>query len=166
MRPDEVRTVYAGDYLSVAIETWGGREREIVERPDVVAVVAEDRERRVVLVRQVRPPARALLTELPAGRIEPGEEPLDAARRELEEETGLRAGRWERGPSFWTTPGFCRERVHLFFATGLEHGEPRPDDGEELELVLVPRAAVPSRLAETQDGKTLVGLLLYLRRAG
>lgn len=163
MEPERSRRVYEGEYLSVSLERWNGREREIVERPDVVAIVAVDRDGLVTLVRQVRPPARQELLEIPAGRVEPGEELVESAQRELAEETGLRGGRWRAGPSFWTTPGFCRERVHLFFADGLEPGEASPDDGEELELVRVPVAQLEQRLGEIRDGKSLVALLLYLR---
>lgn len=163
MEPERSRSVYEGEYLRVSLERWNGREREIVERPDVVAVVPVDREGVVTLVRQIRPPARQELLEIPAGRVEPGEELLESARRELAEETGLRGGRWQAGPSFWTTPGFCRERVHLFFADDLEPGDASPDEGEELELVRVPVAQLEQRIGEIRDGKSLVALLLYLR---
>jgi ADP-ribose pyrophosphatase len=163
MEPERSRSVYRGEYLGVSLEVWDGREREIVERPDVVAIVAVDRHGMVTLVRQLRPPVRAELLEIPAGRVEPGESLLESARRELAEETGLRGGTWEAGPSFWTTPGFCRERVHLFFADGLERGVASPDDGEELELVRVPAGELEGRLGEIRDGKSLVALLLYVR---
>jgi ADP-ribose pyrophosphatase len=169
VRPEARRTVYDGDYLSVSVETWHGREREIVERPDVVATVPVDREGLITLVRQVRPPARAALLELPAGRIETGEEPLASAQRELAEETGLHGGTWREGPSFWTTPGFCRERVHLFFAEDLERGVASPEDGEEIEIVRMPLGELEARLGDVADGKTLIGLLLHLedcRRKG
>lgn len=162
MRPDSAERVYDGDYVAVSIERWNGREREIVERPDVAAIVAVDREGFVTLVRQPRPPARRRLVEIPAGRLEPGEEPLASARRELEEETGLRGGTWRCVKTFWTTPGFCRERVHLFFAEELERGEASPEDGEAVEVVRIPVTELADRLPELEDGKTLIGLLLYL----
>src|SRR6476659_4914080 len=101
--PDDVRRVFSGRWLDVDVESWGGREREVVVRPDVVAVVPIDREGILTLVRQLRPAARRELLELPAGRIEAGEEPLASARRELEEETGLRGGVWGAPRTFWTT---------------------------------------------------------------
>jgi ADP-ribose pyrophosphatase len=149
--------------LGVTLERWNGEEREIVERPDSVAVVAVDQEDNVVLVRQFRAPARRPLLELPAGTVDEGEEPVQTAKRELEEETGLRGGAWRRGPVFYTTPGFCRERMHLFFAEGLEQGQARPHPGEEVELVRWPAAEIAGRLAEIEDGKTLAGLLSHAR---
>ena len=160
--PDASATLYDGRWLRLVLERWGDREREIVERQDVVAVVALDAEGYVTLVRQYREPARRSLVELPAGRVEEGEDALATARRELEEETGLRGGRWRRGPTWWTTPGFCRERVSLFFAEDLEPGAPSPDDGEDIEVVRWRRDEVAGRLGELEDAKSLLGLLLYL----
>jgi ADP-ribose pyrophosphatase len=162
MRPDSEETVYAGRWLSVTLERWDDSRREIVRRPDVVAVVAVDREGFLTLVRQFRPGARRPLLELPAGLVEPGEEPLDTARRELEEETGLRGGRWRSGPSFWTTPGFCNERVHVFVAEDLERGEASPDEGEEIEVERWSLVEAAGRLGELEDGKTLAGLHHFL----
>lgn len=163
MRPDSSRTVYAGRLIGVTVERWGAHEREVVEHPGAVAVVAVDAEGCVTLVRQLREPARKRLLELPAGTAEPGEEPLATARRELREECGLTGGEWRELAAFWTTPGFCRERMHLFAAEGVAAGEADPAGDEELELVRWPLAEVEERLAEIEDAKTLAGLLLYLR---
>lgn len=156
-----MREIFAGKLITVLVDDDG---REIVRHRDAVAVVAVDGEGRVVLVRQERPAAGATLLELPAGLLEEGEPLLACAQRELREETGLHGGSWEQAASFFTTPGFCDERVHLFVATGLDEGEPSPDEGEELEVVRVPQAALPELLVELEDGKTLAGLLLHLRR--
>jgi ADP-ribose pyrophosphatase len=163
LEPDSARRVYEGRLLGLTVERWGEHEREIVEHPGAVAIVAVDAEGYVALVRQLREPARKRLLELPAGTAEPGEEPLATARRELREECGLSGGEWRELAAFWTTPGFCRERMHLFAAEGVEQGEAAPAPDEELELVRWPVAEVGERLGEIEDAKTLAGLLLYLR---
>jgi ADP-ribose pyrophosphatase len=163
MKPDESKTVYDGKQIDVTVERWGEHEREIVEHPGAVAIVATDREGMLTLVRQRREAVRAELLELPAGTLEPGEEPLACARRELEEETGLTGGSWRQVTAFFTTPGFCRERMHLFFAEELERGEASPESDEELEVVRWRKDEIAERLNELADAKTLVGLLLYLR---
>jgi len=162
-RPDESRVVYHGRLVDLTVERWGEHEREIVEHPGAVAIVAVDEEGCVTLVRQLREPTRRRLVELPAGTAEPGEEPLATARREVREECGLTGGEWRELASFWMTPGFCRERMHLFAAEGLVRGEAAPADDEELEIVRWPLAEIDSHLAEIEDAKTLAGLLLYLR---
>ena len=135
MRPDESKTVYDGKLIDVVVERWGDHEREIVDHPGAVAIVAVDREGMLTLVRQRREAVREELLELPAGTLEAGEAPLDCARRELAEETGLTGGSWREAATFYTTPGFCRERMHLFFAEELERGEASPESDEELEVV-------------------------------
>ncbi len=164
MKPDESKTVYDGKLVDVTLERWGEHEREIVEHPGAVAIVAVDAQDRVVLVRQLREPARKELLELPAGTLEDGEDPLASARRELAEETGLTGGEWERGPTFWTTPGFCREVMHIFFVEAVDEGEQRPEADESIELERIPVTEITARLDEIEDAKTLAGLLLYLRR--
>ena len=166
MRPDGSRTVYDGKLVGVVVERWGEQEREIVEHPGAVAIIAVDEEDTVVLVRQLREPARKRLLEIPAGTVDAGEEPLETAKRELAEETGLRGGKWQHAVSFWTTPGFCSELMHVFFAEGVEEGDRRPEDDEEIELMRVPVAEIADRLGDLEDAKTLAGLLLYLRSRG
>ena len=161
--PDRSERPYEGDVLAVTVEHWDGAKREIVERADSVAIVAADAEDRLVLVRQPREAARRALIELPAGTIDGGEEPLATARRELREETGLRGGRWRAGQAVYSTPGFCRERMHLFLADDLEEGEADPDSGERIDVLRWSAAEVEERLGEIEDAKTLAGMLLYLR---
>jgi ADP-ribose pyrophosphatase len=163
VKPDATRKAYDGKLFDVAVETWGEHEREIVEHPGSVAVVAVDADGYVTLVRQLREPARAKLVELPAGVIDEGEQPLDAAKRELEEECGLTKGSWREVGAYWTSPGFLRERMTLFVAEQLERGEPRQEADESIELVRWHRDELASRLRELEDMKTLAGLLLYLR---
>jgi ADP-ribose pyrophosphatase len=161
--PDSSRRVYQGSLLGLTVERWGANEREIVEHPGAVAIVAVDREGYVTLVRQLREPARKRLLELPAGTAEEGEQPLETARRELQEECGLTGGDWRELAAFWTTPGFCRERMHVFAAEGVERGEASPAPDEELEIVRWRVGEVGERLHEIEDAKTIAGLLLYLR---
>ena len=165
MKPDEARTEYRGSLIDLTVERWGDHEREIVEHPGSVAIVAVDREGRVVLVRQFREAARRTLLELPAGGLEEGEEPLASAQRELREETGLAGGAWREVASFYTTPGFCRERMRLFVAEGVEPGEASPADDEDLEVDYWPVSEIESRLDELEDAKSIAGLLLYLRES-
>jgi ADP-ribose pyrophosphatase len=164
MKPDDSRTVYDGTLIDVTLERWGDHDREIVEHPGSVAVVAVDRENWLWLVRQRREPARTYLVELPAGARERAEDPLDAAKRELREECGLTGGDWQELAAFWTTPGFCREYMHLYLADGVVAGEAQPEDDEDVEVVRWAVDELESRLGELEDAKTLVGLLLFLRR--
>ena len=163
LEPDSAQLVWEGRLLGLTVEQWGENEREIVEHPGAVAIVAVDAEGCVALVRQLREATRKRLLELPAGTAEPGEEPLDTAHRELQEECGLTGGEWRELAAFWTTPGFCRERMHLFAAEGVVRGEAAPAADEDLELVLWPVAEIGERLSEIEDAKTIAGLLLYLR---
>lgn len=159
--------VWEGKLFSVVDETWGERHRELVEHRGSVAIVAIDSEGRLVLTRQFREAVRLELLELPAGVLEPGEIPLDAARRELAEETGLHGGTWTELRTIHPSPGFVREPVSLFLAEELEEGEPDLGEGEELEVVRFTPAQLEAEL-DGPDGienaKTLAGLLLYFRR--
>ena len=161
--PTSSRTVYEGALFDVVVETWGDRGREIVDHRGSTAIVAVDRDGYVALVRQLREPARKPLLELPAGTLEEGEEPLESARRELAEEVGLHGGRWRELAAFYTTPGFCRERMHVFLADDVERGEAKPADDEHVELVRWRVDEIERRLGELEDAKTIAGLLLYLR---
>jgi ADP-ribose pyrophosphatase len=162
-RPDAARTVYEGALVDVTLERWGDHEREIVEHPGAVAIVAVDAADDVWLVRQLREPARRELVELPAGTREEGEEPLATAQRELREECGLTGGTWSELGAFWTTPGFCREHMVVFLAEGVEPGEPDPDADEEVEVLQWPADGIDALLPELEDAKTVAGLLLFLR---
>ena len=166
MKPDDSRTAYDGKLFDVTVEQWGEHEREIVEHPGSTAIVAVDVEGFVTLVRQLREPARKRLLELPAGTLEPGEEPLESAKRELAEEVGLRGGEWSGLGAFYTTPGFCRERMHVFLAENVERGEASPEEDEEVETVRWRVEEIAARLGELEDAKTIAGLLLYLRARG
>jgi ADP-ribose pyrophosphatase len=139
------------------------RLREIVEHAPGAAVVAVDDAGQVLLVRQPRPAVDAHVLELPAGLVDPGEEPIDTARRELTEETGYTAERVEPLVSFYTSPGFSTELIHIFVATGLRLGSVKYDEEEEIELVRLPLDAAIRQVlqGEISDAKTVAGLLAY-----
>jgi ADP-ribose pyrophosphatase len=153
---------FDGGFLKVVVDDG----KEIVVHGPAVAIVPVDRHGSVTLVRQPRPSVGVSVLEIPAGGMEAGEEPLAAAQRELREETGLHGGQWTEVGTFFTTPGFCDERMHLFVATDLDAGDASPEDDEELEVVRVPAGDLPALLPELEDAKTLVGLLTYLRLNG
>jgi ADP-ribose pyrophosphatase len=163
VKPDDSRVVFDGKLIDVVVERWGEHDREVVEHPGAVTIVAIDSEERLVLVRQFRAAARKRILELPAGTREEGEEPLATAKRELQEECGLTGGRWRELGGFWTTPGFTREYMHVYSAEGVVEGEADPEEDEELELVRWPLRELDARLGEIEDAKTLAGILLYRR---
>ncbi len=132
---------------------------EVVEHAASMAIVATPAPREIVLVRQYRHPAGAPLWEIPAGTAERGEDPLAGARRELLEETGYRAGSIRPICSFWTTPGFCSELMHLFHADELVAGEPAFDDDERIEVGCFTLQAAWRLVGQgTADAKTLLAL--------
>jgi ADP-ribose pyrophosphatase len=142
--------------------------RDCVEHPGAVAVVPIQPGNRVVLIRQYRFAVRGTLWEIPAGTLEPGESPRRCAGRELMEEIGYRAGRLERLGTFYTAPGFCSERIHLFLARDLRP-ERRPGDADEfirprtVSWTEAIRMAVSGRI---HDAKTLAGLFLAAHHLG
>lgn len=138
---------------------------DLVEHAGAVAIAARDDEGRLLIVRQYRHALGGWTREIPAGRLEPGEPPQEAARRELEEETGFRAREWELLQVIAPAPGFCSERIHLYRAGGLEPvvgGGLACDADEELEL----ERATPEELLSGgyEDAKTLVAAALLARR--
>lgn len=135
--------------------------REVVEHPGGVAVFAMDEEDRVIMVRQFRYPVGEVVLELPAGKLEPGEDPRDSGLRELEEETGLQPKVFESMGVSYSSPGIFAEKIYLYFAKDLVQGPTHPDDGEYLEIVRIPYAELLDMAAkgEIKDGKTLAGIL-------
>ncbi|MFC1963166.1 NUDIX hydrolase [Chloroflexota bacterium] len=169
----DTECIYQGKVLSLRVDTVElplGRKtkREIVEHGSCVAIVAVDSEENVLLVRQFRKPVESDLLEIPAGGIEMGETPLSCALRELDEETGILAERWEKLGSFYTSPGFCTEYMYLYLATELAPGKLGPDSDEAIEVVRIPLARAPELITsgEICDAKSISGLLLALRRWG
>jgi len=177
------RILHRGRYLTFEVDTIeradGSRsERDVVGHPGAVGIVAIDPEDRVLLVRQWRTPARRVLLEMPAGTLDTDasgviEDPDLASRRELEEETGFRAGTWQTLAAFWTAPGFAGERMTLYLATNLTPAHPDerlgPDEDEHLRLERLPFADAVAAVehGEIADAKSIVGLLWVdrLRRA-
>jgi ADP-ribose pyrophosphatase len=147
----------------------GGSEstREVVRHNGSVVILAIDSSKTkkdpwVVIERQYRHAAGQYLWELPAGKLDPGEEPLTGAQRELEEETGYRAKKWKLLIEYWASPGFLGESMKLYLAEGLIAGEAHPEEDEKIDFRLVKLSDVLKKIAkgEIQDGKTLVGTML------
>jgi ADP-ribose pyrophosphatase len=171
-RTTGTRRVYDGALISVRVDEvrlGSGREatREVVEHPGAVGILAWDGTR-LALVRQWRHPAGRPLLEIPAGTLDPGEEPIATARRELAEECGVAAAGWEEGPAFFTAPGFCTERLTLFLATHLRPASVEAPEDEELELswTTLDEALAALDRGEIADAKTVAGVLWLARRLG
>lgn len=135
--------------------------RELILHPGAVTIVPLIEANKVLLIRNRRLAVNDTLWELPAGTLEPGEEPAETACRELAEETGYRAGEISLLHSFWMSPGILRERMHLFVARRLSRGKVHLDIGEQIEPCIVAwnEALEMARSGQIQDAKTLVGLL-------
>ena len=141
--------------------------REAVRHPGASAVVPVDENGNVTLVRQYRAPIADVLLEIPAGKLDfPGEDRLEAAKRELREETGFIAENWVHLTDIVTTPGFCDEVISIFLATGLTAGDDEPDEDEFLNVVKMPLKELLEMAdrGELTDSKTLIGLLLADRK--
>jgi ADP-ribose pyrophosphatase len=159
--------IWSGRIAGVRVDTFrhdDGEEveREVVTHPGAVAVVAHDGER-LYLVRQPREPVEdPALLELPAGKLdEEGEGPLETAKRELAEEIGKAAGSWQHLTSFWSSPGFSDERVHIYLATELSDRSAQAEENERIEIEAVPLDRLDELIADCEDAKTLIGLLWF-----
>lgn len=166
----ESRRLYEGRVVSLRVDRVklpDGRAavREVVEHAPVVAIVALDGEGNVLLVRQYRLPVQQALLEIPAGGVDPGESAEEAAQRELQEETGQRAGRLERLCSFFASPGYCNEHMDLYLATALEPSALAADADESIEVVRLPLSEALRLIerGEIRDAKTIIGLSVTAR---
>ena len=171
--PGKIRSerVYTGKVVSLDVETvrfpdGSTGELEIIRHPGASAVVPflsdpRGEDPQVLLIRQYRYAAGGYLYEIPAGRLDTGEDPRDCAARELKEETGCTAEQMDHLFSFYTTPGFTDEKIHVFMATGLVAGETKHEADEFLDLqpMLLSRALEMVEAGEIVDAKTALGVL-------
>ncbi len=139
-------------------------QRLLVEHGGSTVVLPLDDQKRVLLVKQYRFPAKTSLWELPAGKVDPGETPRQGAKRELIEETGLRAKRWKKLVTYYPSPGFQEEKMSIFLATGLIPGEKPEIEDEHLEERWIPVDKLEALIKSGKivDGKTIIGMY-YLR---
>src|ERR1700693_588592 len=140
-------------------------ERAIVHHRGSAVMMPVGEKGRVLLARQHRLPARRFLWELPAGSVDPGEKPLQTARRELVEETGYRAKKWTKLAEFYPSPGFLTEKMTIYVATGLTAGEPKPMDDESIATRWFTAKDLDEmiRAGKIMDAKTNVGFLRWKR---
>jgi ADP-ribose pyrophosphatase len=168
---DAVRTLLETRRFRVVEETVRREDGRIascqyVVHPGSVAILPMVDDDHVCLIRNRRLTVQATIIEIPAGTREPGEPPLECARRELEEETGYRAESWEKLAEFYASPGILSERMHVFLARDLTPGDPRREANEEIDNLVVTWDEALAMLdgGEIVDGKTIIAMLTYDRR--
>jgi len=161
--------IYSGRAVRLRVDTVqmaGGREttREIVEHADCVAIVAIDADDNVLLVSQFRKAVGKELLEIPAGGIEPGEDPVATVRRELQEEAGYLPRKVEKLGGFYSAPGYCSEYLYLYLATDLTPSPLQAEDTENISVVRVPVSQLSGLITSGRicDAKSIAGLLTFL----
>ena len=167
-----VKPIYKGTVVTLNVDTVrlpNGHtiDLEVIRHPGASAVVPLKEDGTVVLIRQFRHAANGFIYEIPAGKLHPKEDPLDCAARELQEENGYKAGRFELLSSIFTAPGFADEVIHIYLATGLTIGTQNLDQDEVLEVVEMPLREAIAKIEDgtIRDGKTIVGLqAVYIRQ--
>ncbi|MDF0664556.1 MAG: NUDIX hydrolase [Nitrospira sp.] len=168
-----VRNIYSGKVITLNIDTVQlpngvTVDLETIRHPGAAAVVPIKDDGTVVLIRQFRHAAGGFIYEIPAGKLAPGEDPLDCAARELEEEVGYRASSFELLSSIFTAPGFADEVIHVYKAIGLTKGRQNLDRDEVLEIIEMPLHQAIARIQDgtIRDGKTIVGLqAVFIRKS-
>ncbi|MFN8124785.1 MAG: NUDIX hydrolase [Thermoleophilia bacterium] len=169
--PISSERIFDGNIVRLRVSEYRRRSglvvrREVLEHHGAVVIVPVEDDR-ILMVRQPREAVEEMMLELPAGKLdEAGEDPLQAARRELAEEVGREAGRWTSLGGFYTAPAMITEFIHLFVATDLRDTDIAPIPEEEIEIVPVPISQVPTIIDRVRDAKTLVGLLRLARALG
>ncbi len=150
--------------MDVALDPDGFEiKRAIVQHPGSAVIMPVDSKKRILLVKQFRLPAQKSLWELPAGKIDPGENALQAAKRELKEETGCKAKKWTKLADFYASPGFLAEKMTIYLATDLVQGEATPVDDERIEKEWFTVKQIEDMLKSGKilDAKTNIGFLRW-----
>ncbi|GAF66736.1 putative phosphohydrolase [Bacillus sp. TS-2] len=156
------KEIYKGKIINLQLEevqlpNGNTSSREIVKHPGAVGVIALTKDYKIIMVRQYRKALEKILIEIPAGKLDAGEKPIDCAKRELEEETGYHATSLEYIVSFYTSPGFADEKIYLYFAEHLTTGVKKPDEDEFLDLLEVSLEEAEQMIEneEIHDAKTI-----------
>jgi len=163
------KSIFKGKVIELSVETVSlpkqQVEMECINHPGGAAVVPLLPDESVILIKQYRHCIGDTIWEIPAGRLEPGENPLDCAKRELEEEVGYKAAQVKKLTEIYSAPAYCTEIIAIILATGLTPGIQRLDDDEIIEVVKLPlkEAVEKVKAGEIKDAKTVVGLLLAYR---
>ncbi|MCT4507171.1 MAG: NUDIX hydrolase [Tepidibacter sp.] len=159
--------IYNGKIINLRVDTvelpeHKYQKREIVEHPGAVAILAINDKKEVILVRQFRKPVEEVIVEIPAGKLEEGENPRDCAIRELKEETGYEAKNIKFLNEFYTSAGFSNEKMYLYLATDLQAGKCCPDEDEYVDVMNVDLEKALNMVInnEIKDSKTIIGILL------
>jgi ADP-ribose pyrophosphatase len=162
------REIYSGKIVGLHVDTIRQASgnttiREVVRHPGGVAAIPVLNDGRLLLIRQFRYAIGAFILEIPAGKLDSGQSPIDTAAREIEEETGYVAGELVPATTFYTTPGICNESIHLFLARNLTLRAQRLEEGEHItvEAYSLEECLEKIRTGEINDGKTILGILWY-----
>lgn len=167
----ETKTIFNGKIVKlredqVILSNGNKATREVVEHNGAVAVLPINEDGDLFLVKQFRKPVEQEILELPAGKLEVGEDPQDCAIRELEEEIGYRAGDIKKLTSFYTSPGFSNEIIHIFVASDLKKTQINRDDDELMDILEMSFEKVKNMIYNGKiiDAKTIVGILYFLQK--